>query len=316
MTKSKAKPVSKKVDAKVATGSGRYKSFRLQKQIKRPAKVKMSNVYRLFMDSLDLVRSNWKLFGGVTLAYLVLSVVLTGVLSTSFNLNDLKAQMEANTVGSSGGVGGAVALFGAMLGTAGGASSQTGTAYQTMIVVIVSLAIIWTLRQVLAGKPVTVRDAFYKGMYPLIPFILVLLVIGIQLIPLALGGVIYGMAFNGGAAIGALEKSMWGTMVFLLMLLSVYMICASLFALYIVTLPNTRPMMALRSARELVRYRRWTVLRKLLFLPVALLLVGVVIMIPLIMYVAVVAQLVFLVLSMFALILIHAYVYTLYKELL
>ena len=227
----------------------------------------MSNVYRLFMDSLDLARANWK-------------------------------------------------LFGAMLGTAGGASSQTGTAYQTMIVVIVSLAIIWTLRQVLAGKPVTVRDAFYKGMYPLIPFILVLLVIGIQLIPLALGGVIYGMAFNGGAAIGALEKSMWGTMVFLLMLLSVYMICASLFALYIVTLPNTRPMMALRSARELVRYRRWTVLRKLLFLPVALLLVGVVIMIPLIMYVAVVAQLVFLVLSMFALILIHAYVYTLYKELL
>ena len=55
-----------------------------------------------------------------------------------------------------------------------------------------------------------------------------------------------------------------------------------MFALYIVTLPDMTPMKALRSARELVRYRRWTVLRKVLFLPLMLLVVAAIIMVPII----------------------------------
>jgi hypothetical protein len=94
------------------------------------------------------------------------------------------------------------------------------------------------------------------------------------------------------------------------------MISSSLFALYIVTLPDMTPMKALRSARELVRHRRWTVLRKILCLPLILLVAGAVIMLPIIIVLTPLAQWVFFLLTMLALVAAHAYMYTLYRELL
>jgi hypothetical protein len=223
--------------------------------------------------------------------------------------------MEEVSNGSTQGIEAGAVIFGQMVGSVGGASTDVGAAYQSMTIVIMSLAIIWTLRQLLSAKSVTVRDAFYKGMTPLVPFVLVLFVIGLQLAPLLLGGVVYGIAFNG-VAQGLIETLAWSTIIFLLVLLSIYMVCSSLFALYIVTLPGMRPMAALRSARGLVRYRRWTILRKLLFLPFALLVIGVIICVPLVMYAAAVAPFIFLLLSMMALFVVHAYIYSLYRELL
>ena len=94
------------------------------------------------------------------------------------------------------------------------------------------------------------------------------------------------------------------------------MICSSLFALYIVTLPNVTPMKALRSARQLVLHRRFLVLRKILFMPLALLVLGAIIMIPLIIFLTFAAEWIFFLLSMFVLTVVHAYMYTLYRELL
>ena len=181
---------------------------------------------------------------------------------------------------------------------------------------ITSLAVIWALRQVLAGVRVRVRDAYYLGMYPLIPFILVLLVIAVQLLPLVIGGTIYGIVISNGIAVYTVEKLAFALLFILLALLSLYMLSSSLFALYIVTLPDMTPMKALRSARELVRHRRWTVLRKILCLPIILLIVAAVIMVPIIIVLTPLAQWVFFVLTMFAVAAVHTYMYTLYRELL
>jgi hypothetical protein len=94
------------------------------------------------------------------------------------------------------------------------------------------------------------------------------------------------------------------------------MLSSSLFALYIVTLPDMTPLTALRSARQLVRYRRWTVLRKIFWLPVALLILAAVIMVPIIIWLTAIAQWVFFLLTMFSLVATHAYMYNLYRELL
>jgi hypothetical protein len=76
------------------------------------------------------------------------------------------------------------------------------------------------------------------------------------------------------------------------------------------------PMKALRSARELVRYRRWTVLRKVLWLPFVLLLAAALIMVPIIIWLTALAQWIFFLLTMFAVAAVHAYLYGLYRELL
>ena len=75
-------------------------------------------------------------------------------------------------------------------------------------------------------------------------------------------------------------------------------------------------MEALRSARQLVRYRRWTIMRKFIFLPVAVLFIGAVLIIPLIIYATPLAEWTFFALTMLALAVIHSYVYNLYRELL
>jgi hypothetical protein len=97
---------------------------------------------------------------------------------------------------------------------------------------------------------------------------------------------------------------------------SLWLVTPSVLALFIVSLPDMAPKKALRSARKLVKFRRFTVLRKLLFLPVLLFVILSVLMLPVIFIVPVLAQWVFFVLSMLVLPTVIAYVYTLYRELL
>jgi phosphatidylglycerophosphate synthase len=76
------------------------------------------------------------------------------------------------------------------------------------------------------------------------------------------------------------------------------------------------PMKALRSARELVMHRRWEVLRKLIFLPIALIIIATIIMIPLLLIATPVAVWIFFIMTVAGLVVIHSYVYALYRELL
>ena len=293
---------------------GKYQSLRLQKRIKHP--IKLPSAWRLTKQTAVTLWRFKRLFIGVTLIYGLLNLVLAqGVGGT--DVSSLKHSLDQVFNGHFGAVFSGLSVFALLVGSAGNTTSQTAGAYQIVLAFIASLAIIWTLRQVLSGgaRP-RVRDAYYRGMYPLIPFILVLLVISLQLIPLVIGSALYTVVINNGIAVYGIEKFLWMLLFLALALLTLYMLSSSLFALYIVTLPDMTPMKALRSARELVRYRRWTVLRKILCLPVILLVVAAVIMLPVIVILTPLAQWVFFLLTMFALLAVHAYMYTLYRELL
>jgi len=185
-----------------------------------------------------------------------------------------------------------------------------------MLLIIVSLATIWALRQVYNNNAIRVRDSFYKGVYPLVPFILVLLVIGLQLLPLLIGGTLYSIVISSGIAVGLLQELLWALLFLGFALISLYLLSSSLFALYIVTLPEMTPFKALRSARDLVRHRRWLVLRKILFLPLILLILAAVILVPLLVIVTPIASWIFLLLSLASLVVVHSYGYALYRELL
>lgn len=326
MAKSKSKTISKQAKNRPPSRpetikprqlkQPHYKSFRLNKRIKHP-NPKLSSSFSLLRQTLRLLRDNWKLFGAITVIYGLLTLVLVrGFSSSGLNLSELKETLQQGLQGGSGQLATGASLFSYLLGSAGSSSTPTGGVYQTFIIIITSLAIIWALRQVLSGKTVKAKDAFYQGLYPLAPFILVLVVIGLQLMPFAIGSWLYTALVGGGIAVTAVETVLWTLIFFLLSLLSLYMLCSSIFALYIVTLPDVAPLQALRSARELARHRRFTILRKILFLPLILFVIGAVVMIPLILVLTPVAEWIFFVFSMFILVLVHAYTYTLYRELL
>jgi hypothetical protein len=249
------------------------------------------------------------------LIYGLLNLVFVRGIAGGADVGSLKQSFDSLFNGNFGALGFGFGVFVTLIGSSGNASSDTAGAYQTFLVLIASLAIIWSLRQLMAGSQIRARDAYYQGMYPLIPFLLVILVIGLQLLPLAAGLAIYGTVVGNGIAVGASQLA-WFVFCALLALLTLYFLASSVFALYIVTLPNMTPIKALRSAKEMVKPRRWTVLRKVLWLPLFLLFVAAIIMVPIIIWITPLAQWVFFVLSMLALLAVHTYMYTLYRELL
>lgn len=271
----------------------------------------MPNVFVVLWRSLEVLKRHWKLFLGIVLIYGILNLVLVRGLSGGTDLSTVKSALRGTgslTTGAS--------LFLYLLGGSGNTSSAGAGSYQMILVIIISLALVWSLRQVYAESQVRIRDAFYKGMYPLVPVILILLVIGLQLLPLIVGATVYSIVMSNGIAVGSLEHILWFLLLIFTSLLSLYMLCSSTFALYIATLPDMTPMKALKSARELVKHRRFLVARKILFLPLAMLIMAAIVMIPLILVVTPFASWAFFILSMIGLAVAQSYMYALYRELL
>jgi hypothetical protein len=312
-TKGKTKIAAEPRKLKAAS----YRSFRLQKPIKKPDIGVLPGAFRLFFAALRMLGQNWKVFAGIIFIYGLLNVLLVqGLSATGGNLTDSKTALDDASSGQWGQLLSGFVLFSYLAGASGNANSDVAAAYQMFLGVITSLALIWTLREVYAGNIVRIRDGFYRGMHPLIPFVMVLGVIALQLIPVVIGGFVYSLVSGGSVPLNGVEVLFWTTAFGLSALISAYMLSSSLFALYIVCLPNTNPLEALRAARELVQYRRWAVIRKIVFLPIALLVCGAIITVPAIFLITPVAGFLFFALSMIGLAVIHSYMYRLYRELL
>lgn len=289
-----------------------YKRGRYQKRIKHDVP-KLVSSWEVFKQSVIVIWQNNSLFGGILLVYVVLSAILVRGLSSTAQLSLVKDALKetSDSVFST-----STTLLGSLLNSST-PTAASGTVYQSMLFVLISLVVIWTLRQVYdqKAKKISLKVAFYKSSYPLVPFVLVLLVISLQLVPLLIGSSVYALVASNGLAVTGLEQLAWGGLFFLLATWSFYMISSSLFALYIVTLPNVTPMQSLRSAKDLVKFRRWTVMRKILFLPLILFLLISLVMLPAVLWLTPIAEWIFFIIGLAALIIGHSYLYNLYRKL-
>lgn len=287
----------------------------------KPAQAKRQSpeipgAFRLLAGSLEFLTRNWKVFLGIVLVYGILNAVLIQGFGVAANLGEMKSIFDRFLSGGWGELLGGFTIFTYLIGSSGASPTSTAGVYQVILTVVVSLAIIWTLRQLYAGHKVRVRDGFYRGMTPLVQFVLVLLVLVAQLLPLAIGAFLYSTVTISGLAATIVEQIIWAMIALGLASATMYMLSSSLFAAYIVTLPDMTPLAALRSASQLVRGRRWTVLRKILFLPMALVLLAALLIIPLIIFATPWAVWAFSVLTILALPVALSYMYSLYRSML
>jgi len=265
---------------------------------------------------VDTLRQQWQyrqLFGGILALYSVLNLLLVRGVSSSHNLASVKASLDAATHGLGDKIGNSVTSFGYLLTTSGGNNVANSGVYQSILLVVCSLAFIWALRQSVAKQKARVRDSFYSGMYPLVPFLLVFFLASLQLVPMGIGTSLYNLGVTGGIAVHAWEKAGFIAVAFGLTIWSLRMLTASIFAMYIVTLPDMTPLRAYYSARLLVYGRRLLLWRKILFLVVAMLLLAAVIEVPIILFLTPLAPWVLFGLSMVALPIVHGYFYNLYR---
>lgn len=303
-------PPSSKKTPKPPLKQSAYKPFRLSRPIKHSGHPLPSG-WRLLQKTAQFLWLHKKILGGVLLVYGLLQIIMVqGILASNFS--ELKKTVDD----SLGGVSTGFALFSYMLSSIGQTNSAVSSVYQSFLFVLASLAFIWALRQLTADKLLSVKDAYYKGMYPLVPFILILIVIGLQAIPALIGAWLYGVVVVSGVAVSGIEQAFWLVICFTFALLSIYMICSSLFAAYIVTLPNMTPMKALRSARSLVLHRRWSIARKLIFAVLVVLIVAAGIMLPVILVAPLLAPIIFYIGTVIIMGFLYTYVYIMYRELL
>jgi hypothetical protein len=312
-----AKTESKK-QSKIANSSQRTR-----KLTKKQAKIKARQAARkrqpiigsfhLTRNVFGIFKQHWKPLGGIVLVYLVLNIIFaSGISNVSSAFDTIKTDLNT---GGGHALWHAAGGFASLIGSSGASSSATGSTLQSVLFVLESLVIIWALRHLLSVQTISVKLAYYKAMTPLIPFLLVILVIIIQLLPVTIGGTVLAAVASSVFTNTGLATAISLVVFILLAAWSIYMVSSSVFALYIVTLPDMQPRQALRSAKELVHFRRLTVIRRVFFMPIFVLAVMGVLIVPLILYAPRIVPAVFYILSMLAILFVHSYLYSLYRGL-
>ncbi|MGH7196016.1 MAG: hypothetical protein ACREGA_04535 [Candidatus Saccharimonadales bacterium] len=315
-TAARPKINSQKSSAKPKTAAAKAAKLSDQKFHRlKPVNRQLPGSFKLFARACQTLARHWKIFVWILVIYALLVIVLVHAnLTASSGLVHLK-----QTAGSGLGLGFAMLIYvlgsGSKPVSSSGAPSS-GLPYNAILAIMISLVVIWTLRQLAAGARIRARDGFYKGLAGLVPFILVLLVISLEMLPGILGGFLYGTVINNGIAANVAETVVWTVVLIGLVLVTFYLITSSIFGLYVVTLPDMTPIKALKSAGQLVYKRRLLVLRKVVFLPVALIILIMIIMIPTLLYATAIAPALLFLLLLVSLFIIHSYMYGLYRGLL
>jgi hypothetical protein len=307
-------PKTRSVDAKHRKKPN-YKSFKLHRSIKHH-EATLPSWWYLLRKSFALLAANKKQIFVFFLIYGFLNLLLVRGFSSTVDIEGIRETFNEVVDSDGSSMATAITAFSILLDSTTQGTNQGAQSFQTVLLIVSSLAIIWLYRQQQAGSKVTMKMAFYKGMYPLIPFLLVVAVMGFQLIPAVLGNFLLTSVVQAGLIVGVLEQVLW-TLFFISMLLwSFYMISSSAIALYIVTLPDMTPIRALRQAKELVHFRRFSILRKTVAVAIILVTLLTIIVIPVIFLFPVLAEWIFFSITVLAIPLAHGYMFTLYRELL
>lgn len=309
---SAAKPAEKLVRRRKIA---KHRSLRLTKKEVLQTKP-LPGLKQLLGGTFGLFWQNKRLFLSIGFIYAGLQFVFAKGLGSAFQIAQTKKEVQEILGDQTNSFDTSYALFNNLVGSFNGQVTEAAGVYQLFLSLITILAVIWLCRQLLAGEKPGIRDTFYKSMYPLIPFMLVLIVISLQLIPALVGNFLLSTVISNGLAVTPLEKAIWVLLFFALLILSLYMVLSSVFALNIATLPDVRPMQALRSARELVLHRRIGIFARIIVLPIIGFLVAIAVFLPLIRYAAPVAEPLFLVYGSFAVVIMTIYMYNFYRSLL
>lgn len=247
----------------------KYRSFHLQKKIK-PEPRDIPSVRKLFkLSGLFMWQHKKKLLPIMIInaaAYYLLIKTPTSILSIS----EIRQSVQ-NALGE-----GSLKTWNgtlATLGTVVGLNSTSGSnaTQQSVSFLGISMVYIWVIRQLHNKHDFNIRDAFYQAFAPIIPILVLMVVATFQIIPFAVAGLVYSIARTGGVFVSGFEDMAFFSVAFLMSLLSFYWLTPTIIAIYVTTIPGMYPFRALKSARQLIQFQRFTVFRRIIIMPLAVL---------------------------------------------
>ncbi len=312
--------------SKQKTGSKKNSSnwtVKIPKTENRVTKTKESTKVTTLSSSIGLLRKSyrvikfqWKFFGLAFLTYVFLSVILVINISAFSSVGSLKSSYThgLSTIGSI--ISASLSTLGSLSGTISSSSSSSGGFYQFLLFILFSLIFIKGIREANKSKLLKFSDGIYSSIYPFLQFFLITLLLVIELIPILFATSIYQIIFSNGIAVTVIEKIIWLIICGLILALGLYLIISTIFALFIVTLPDMRPMASIRSSWKLVKNRRLLIARKIFAMLALLFIVFGLISLLLVLLIPVISAWLLLAMSLASMLIIYTYTYSLYKELL
>lgn len=295
-----------------------YRSFRLNGKIQADRVQKTSSMKTLWRETwIFLWTHRYKMLQFVGIYTITYLIFVKGFSGFTLDAEALKFELRDALTGNIGAVITSIALYSSLLSSITVTPDEIANYYQATVVTIFSLAFIWLVRKLhLRNSKATVKDSFYQGMRPLIPFLAVVLVMLLQLVPAGVGVLIFAASQSASTAVGSGELLGVTVLAILGIVLTIYLLAGSVFALYISTLPDVTPMVALRSSMKLLRIHRWIVLRKILAFFVVLIILGFVLVLPFIIWLPQYAEVAFFVMSCASFAVMHTFLYKLYRSML
>lgn len=244
-----------------------------------------------FAFTHDVHRTIWKfrrILFPAALLFAILTVILVGLGSQETYdtlTSTLKGTSSEIFEGNIGAVGQAALLL-VSIGTTGltASPSEGQQIYGVLLSLLIWLTTIWLMRNLLAGHKVRVRDGLYNAGSPIISTFVIAIVLAIQLLPIALAIIAFSAASATGLLAGGVEAMLFWFAASLLVVLSLYWITSTFFALIIVSLPGTYPLRALRIAGDMVHGRRIRILLRILWMFACTALTWALVMIPFILF--------------------------------
>ncbi len=281
-----------------------------------PERSKVPSTYTILKKSLHMLREIWPQMVGSTVLLALFTLIFVSSSTTSVNfqqLHNVVKQYGLTTAELS------TVVF-AQLSTLANvtpAANTVASVYQMIIFVLFSLAFIWAFRQFHAEeKNFTTKDMFYSSTGSLTQLVLVLALLTFALIPLLVSLFLYNTLITGLIAVSGLQRTFAYVICALLAYVSARFLTGWLFGIYISGLPQMTPIPAVKYGTKLVYGRRLVVLRKLMLFAALMLLVLALLLIPCVFWAPIMAPWLFFLFSVVTIPVSHAFIYTLYKELL
>lgn len=174
-------------------------------------------------------------------------------------------------------------LLSIMSGGASGELTDVQQIYAVLVGLMVWLTTVWLLRNILAGRKVSLRDGLYNAGAPIVSTFVVFLVLIVQVLPAALAFIGYNAAVASGLLNGGVEAMLFWMAAGLLMILSLYWVTSTAVALVMVTLPGMRPFEAVKTAGDLILGRRVRVLLRLIWMVIVTAIVWLLVSLPVVL---------------------------------
>jgi len=261
-----------------------HKSFRLTRRRDIPKAPPLPGYVSFTFGVWNTLWRFKKIFGIVLGLYIVTSIVIIGIAQQDEYRAVIDAFSGAEEEAGADPFGPttrALGVFGAtFFGTLSGSLSEVQQLYLVSTYIVMWLVVVWLLRHLIADNAVRVRDALYGACAPLISTLCVAGLMLVQSLPGALGVYVFTIAVSSGALGDGVPAMLFGVAAVLLILLSLYLLASSFFALIIVTLPGTYPMTAIRGASDIALGRRLPLLLRLIWLVIIVAIIWIVVVLP------------------------------------